>query len=143
MSGSRGNMSIHHLFHAEGLVLFAQGLVLIFFSRRTNLVSATAAFLVFGLLVCMACGVTYAIVPLVRPGAVGSASGIVGAGGNVGALLASFLFKWERLTGPNAFLILGVSVAVSAFFVLLLRFQDTGSQIVFDETELALAQSAD
>jgi NNP family nitrate/nitrite transporter-like MFS transporter len=127
-----------------GLVLFAQGLALIFFSRLTNLAPATAMFLIFGLLVCMACGVTYAVVPLVRPGAVGSASGIVGAGGNVGALLASFLFKSEKLTGANAFLILGVSVAVSAFFVLFLRFRDAEvSQTAFTESELALAQSAD
>jgi NNP family nitrate/nitrite transporter-like MFS transporter len=127
-----------------GLVLFAQGLALIFFSRLTNLAPATAMFLIFGLLVCMACGVTYAVVPLVRPGSVGSASGIVGAGGNVGALLASFLFKSEKLTGANAFLILGVSVAVSAFFVLFLRFREAEvSQTAFTESELALAQSAD
>ena len=127
-----------------GFVLFAQGLALISFSRLTNLVPATAMFLVFGLLVCMACGVTYAVVPLVRPGAVGSASGIVGAGGNAGALLASFLFKSETLTGANAFLIMGVSVAVSSFFILFLRFREVEvPQIAFAGTQLQTAQSAD
>lgn len=127
-----------------GLVLFAEGLALTLFSRLTNLVPATAAFLVFGVLVCMACGVTYAVVPLVRPRAIGSASGIVGAGGNVGALLASFLFKSESISAAYAFCILGICVAVSAFFVLLLRFQEAEvSVMAFTEMPVSPAQSAD
>jgi NNP family nitrate/nitrite transporter-like MFS transporter len=97
------------------------------FSRLTNLMPAIIVFLAFGLFVCMACGVTYAVVPLLRPGAIGSASGIVGAGGNAGALLAGFLFK-ENISSANAFFILGISVAISAFFVLLLRFQEAEAQ---------------
>jgi len=49
-----------------------------------------------------------------------------GAAGNVGALLAGFLFKSKRLSSANAFFYLGLSVAVSAFFVLLLRFRGGG-----------------
>jgi NNP family nitrate/nitrite transporter-like MFS transporter len=61
------------------------------------------------------------VVSCCGPPAIGSASGMVGAGGNVGALLAGFLFKWERLSSANPFFYLGLSVAVSALFVLLLR----------------------
>jgi NNP family nitrate/nitrite transporter-like MFS transporter len=108
------------------------------------LLPATAVFLVFGLFVCMACGVTYAVVPLVRPRAIGSASGIVGAGGNVGALLAGFLFKSESLSSANAFFYLGISVAVSAFFVLLLRFQEAEApSLSFADAGALGAQSAD
>ena len=107
-----------------GLVVFAEGIALTMFSRLTTLGSATSAYLLFGLLVCMACGVTYAVVPLVRPRAIGSVSGIVGAGGNVGAVLAGFLFKMESLSASRALHILGMVVAASAFSALLLRFQE-------------------
>jgi NNP family nitrate/nitrite transporter-like MFS transporter len=120
-----------------------EGLALTVFSRLTNLVPATVVFLVFGLFVCMACGVTYAVVPLVRPRAIGSASGIVGAGGNVGALLAGFLFKSESISSANAFFYPGISVAVTAFFVLLLRFQEAEAPgLVFAGVEALGAQSA-
>ena len=105
-----------------GMTIFGEGLAMILFSRLTWLGGAAAAFLLFGLLVCMACGVTYAVVPLLRPRAVGSVSGIVGAGGSFGAVLAALLFKSESISGETAFFILGTVVAASAFCVLPLRF---------------------
>lgn len=127
-----------------GLVVLLEGLTLTLFSRLTGLVPATAVFLVFGLFVCMACGVTYAVVPLVRPRAIGSASGIVGAGGNVGAFLAGFLFKSEGLSSANAFFYLGMSVSVSAFFVLLLRFHKAEARsLTFADAVATGAQAAD
>ena len=105
-----------------GLTIFAEGLAMVLFSRLTILGPATVAFLLFGLLVCMACGVTYAVGPLINPRAVGSVSGIVGAGGNFGAVLAAMLFKSESLSGARAFFILGSIVAATAFCALLLRF---------------------
>jgi NNP family nitrate/nitrite transporter-like MFS transporter len=107
-----------------GVTIFAEGLLMVLFSRLTMLGPATVAFLLFGLLVCMACGVTYAVVPLIRPRAVGSVSGIVGAGGNFGAVLAALLFKSESLSGANAFFLLGSIVAVASFCALLLRFSE-------------------
>jgi NNP family nitrate/nitrite transporter-like MFS transporter len=107
-----------------GVTIFLEGLLMVLFSRQTILGPATVAFLLFGLLVCMACGVTFAVVPLIRPRAVGSVSGIVGAGGNLGAVLAAMLFKSESLTGSNAFLILGSVVAVTSLCTLLLRFRE-------------------
>lgn len=116
-----------------GLTIFAEGLAMVLFSRLTILGPATLAFLLFGLLVCMACGVTYAVVPLIRPRAVGSVSGIVGAGGNFGAVLAAMLFKSESLSGPKAFLILGSIVAATASCALWLRF--SGAELPLSQTE--------
>ena len=127
-----------------GLVVFAEGLALTMFSRLTSLGSATTAYLLFGLLVCMACGVTYAVVPLVQPRAIGSVSGIVGAGGNVGAVLAGFLFKAESISGAQALSILGMVVAATAFSVLLLRFSEAEApQTAMLSTSAIHAQSAD
>jgi NNP family nitrate/nitrite transporter-like MFS transporter len=112
-----------------GLTLFLQGLMMIVFSRLTTLGAATTAFLFFGLFVCMACGVTFAVVPLIRPRAVGSVSGIVGAGGNAGAVLASLLFKTESLSTANAFFILGSIVAAVSLSALALRFRESSASV--------------
>lgn len=97
-----------------GVTIFLEGLLMVLFSRLAILGPTTVAFLLFGLFVCMVCGVTFAVVPLIRPRAVGSVSGIVGAGGNLGAVLAAMLFKSESLSDANAFLILG-SIVVATF----------------------------
>jgi NNP family nitrate/nitrite transporter-like MFS transporter len=111
--------------HLLGLTIFLEGLMMVGFSRLTILGPATAAFLLFGLFVCMACGVTFAVVPLIRPRAVGSVSGIVGAGGNFGAVFAAMLFKSDNLSGANAFLILGSMVAATSFCTFALRFRES------------------
>lgn len=115
-----------------GLVIFLEGVLMVLFSRLTVLGPATLAFLLFGLFVCMACGATFAVVPFIRPRAVGSVSGIVGAGGNFGAVFAAMLFKSESLSGANAFLILGTIVAAASFFALGLRFRE--STVTLPET---------
>lgn len=111
---------------------------MVLFSRLTILGAATLAFLLFGLLVCMSCGVTYAVVPLLRPRALGSVSGIVGAGGNFGAVLAAMLFKSESLSGAKAFFILGNIVAVTALCAPLLRFSEVEVPVVETQPMSAL-----
>jgi len=108
-----------------GVTIFLEGLLIVLFSRMTVLGPATAVLLLLGLFVCMACGVTFAVVPLIRPRAVGSVSGIVGAGGNLGAVLAAILFKCESLSGADAFLILGGIVVATSFCALTLRFRES------------------
>jgi MFS transporter, NNP family, nitrate/nitrite transporter len=81
-------------------------------------------------------------VPLVKPRAIGSVSGIVGAGGNFGAVFAAMLFKSESISGAEAFFILGSIVAATAFCVLLLRFREAEAPMAGAETAPAL-MSAD
>jgi len=78
--------------------------------------------LLTGLFVKMSNGATYAVVPFINKRAIGAVAGIVGAGGNVGAVLAGFLFKMESITWPQALLILGGLVTVSATLALAVRF---------------------
>ena len=54
---------------------------------------AVIAMLVFGLFTHMACGATYALVPFIDRKALGGVAGIIGAGGNVGAVMAGVLMK--------------------------------------------------
>ena len=55
--------------------------------------------LITGLFIKMSNGATYSIVPFVNKRALGAVAGIVGAGGNVGAVLAGFLFR--RAASPG------------------------------------------
>jgi len=104
-----------------GAVVLGEGIALSAFAIFKDILPAIASFLIFGLLVCMACGATYAITPFINRRAVGAVAGIVGAGGNAGAVAAGLLFKMEALTGPQAFLILGLVVTAVSPLVLALK----------------------
>lgn len=120
-----------------GFVVFAEGIALLTFSRLTHLGSAIFIYLLFGLFVCMACGVTYAVVPFLQPDAIGSVSGIVGAGGNTGAVVAGFILKAESLSTPGALSVLGIAVAISAFSAFLLQFRESRMPQGATQTRLA------
>ena len=63
---------------------------------------------------------TDAIFPFVNPRSVGSVAGIVGAGGNLGAVFSGFLFK-GTITWPTALLLLGAGVTVVSVLAWLVR----------------------
>ncbi len=102
-------------------VLFAEGISLMFFSQMRILALAIPAFLLFGLFVDMSSGATYSVVPFVNRKALGVVSGIVGAGGNAGAVAAGFLFK-SSLDWHLALLIIGACVTLGSLPVLSIRF---------------------
>ena len=68
----------------------------------------------------MSNGATYGVVPFVNRRALGSVTGIVGAGGNAGAVAAGFLFRSEGLAMQDAFLALGAIVTFASAFAFLL-----------------------
>ncbi|WP_045689085.1 MFS transporter [Hymenobacter sp. AT01-02] len=104
-----------------GGLLLLEGAGIAAFALAPSLPLAIAAMLVFALFLKMANGCTYSIVPFVNTKAIGSVSGIVGAGGNLGAMLVGFLFKSATISYTTAFLYIGVGVAVVGGLVLLLR----------------------
>jgi MFS transporter, NNP family, nitrate/nitrite transporter len=101
-------------------VLFCEGLLLMLFSQMRGLYTAIPALMLCGLFVHMAAGSTFAVVPFVNRTALGSVAGIVGAGGNAGAVLSGLLFKSDALTWPAAFLLLGTVVTLGSFSSLLI-----------------------
>jgi NNP family nitrate/nitrite transporter-like MFS transporter len=105
-----------------GVVLFLEGIALILFSRMPAVGIAVIAMIIFSLFVQMSEGATYGIVPFINKKAVGPVAGIVGAGGNAGAVGAGFLFRVESLATQDALLILGILVAISAGLTWLVRF---------------------
>lgn len=103
-------------------VLLLEGFALMLFSKMTILPIAIGSMILFSLFVQMSEGATYSVVPFINKKAIGAIAGIVGAGGNAGAVAAGFLFKSESLTYPEALFILGIIVASVSVLTLLVRF---------------------
>jgi MFS transporter, NNP family, nitrate/nitrite transporter len=103
-------------------LLALEGIGMALFANSGSLVAAVVTMLCFAMFLKMANGVTYAIVPFVNQKAIGSVSGIVGAGGNVGAVLAGFLFKSSSISYAQSFMYIGVAIACVAAIVALINF---------------------
>ncbi|MFC2991349.1 NarK family nitrate/nitrite MFS transporter [Halomonas tibetensis] len=106
------------------IALVCEGIALIAFSQMHVLSYAIGIMLVFSLFVQMAEGATYGVVPFINKKALGAVAGIVGAGGNVGAVGAAFLFRSEAITYQQGLFYLGVTVLVLASCALVVRFSD-------------------
>ncbi len=92
-----------------GLLLLCEGFALIAFSRATTLAVALPALLAVAVSVQMANGATFGVVPFVNRRGLGSVAGIVGAGGNAGAVAAGLVLKSEGLS-QHGFSTLGILV---------------------------------
>jgi NNP family nitrate/nitrite transporter-like MFS transporter len=102
------------------IFLLCEGIGLIVFSNMDVLLWAIITMLVFALFLKMSNGATYSVVPFINPKAMGAVSGIVGAGGNVGAVLAGFLFASETISYGESLFTIGlavIGVSVIAFLV--------------------------
>ncbi|MDB5918699.1 MAG: transporter [Massilia sp.] len=103
------------------VMMIGEGLGLLWFANAGTVTYAVIAMLCFGLFTHMACGATYALVPFIDSRALGGVAGIIGAGGNVGAVAAGFLMKG---TGniQQTLSILSALVVVSALCAIAVRF---------------------
>jgi MFS transporter, NNP family, nitrate/nitrite transporter len=117
------------------ILLLLEGVGLMLFARSGNVTMAIVMMFFFGLCLKMANGATYSIVPFVNPKAVGSVAGIVGAGGNIGAMLIGFLFK--SYSYSEAFFYLGAVVFLVGIVVLGFRIvTDRGGKEKVGKTEI-------
>ncbi|MCR5887321.1 MFS transporter [Hymenobacter sp. J193] len=121
-------------------LLVLEGIGISLFALAPSLPLAIAAMLGFALFLKMANGCTYSIVPFVNKQALGSVSGIVGAGGNLGAMLVGFLFKSASISYNTAFLYIGMGVAAVGGLVLLVRLarKEIGEATAVTSTEASL-----
>ena len=83
------------------IILAIEGIMLTTFSTITYLPVAIGFLILFSLSVQMAEGATFSVVPFINKKAIGSISGIVGAGGNVGAFCAAILLKSKSATAEK------------------------------------------
>ena len=120
------------------IALFVEGIALLVFSRMQILPLAIGTMIVFSLFVQMSEGATYSVVPFINKKALGSVAGIVGAGGNMGAVAAGFLFRSENLTWPQCLLILGGLVLLCSFATRMVVFSKEAETEAREEFDLAL-----
>jgi NNP family nitrate/nitrite transporter-like MFS transporter len=106
------------------LLMLGEGVGLLWFSTTNTAALAITAMITFGLFTHMACGATYALVPFIDRKSLGGVAGIIGAGGNVGAVAAGFLL---RAVGnvQSCFATLGVFVLGASFCAVAVRFSST------------------
>lgn len=114
-------------------VLIGEGIFLIVFGRVDSVTFAIPALLVMGLFVKMANGANYAVVPLVHRGNLGAVAGIVGAGGNAGAVLAGFLFRAPSEEWPRVLQTLGIGVLICASVPLLIALRQRAARVPVEE----------
>jgi NNP family nitrate/nitrite transporter-like MFS transporter len=122
-----------------GSLLLGEGLGLILFSQMRTLPAAIAAMVLFAMFTKMSSGGTYAIVPFLNRRALGSVAGIIGAGGNFGAVVAGLLFREDGFSMSAAFGWLGVAVAACASLTLFVRFSTETEEREKGLLEAALA----
>lgn len=103
------------------ILMIGEGLGLLWFAHAGSVTFAIIAMLSFGLCTHMACGATYALVPFIDSKALGGVAGIVGAGGNVGAVLAGFLMKGNGSI-QTTLTILSALVVASSLCAIAVRF---------------------
>lgn len=120
------------------IALFCEGVALIGFAQMQTLAIAIGIMLVFSLFVQMAEGATFGVVPFINRKALGAVAGIVGAGGNAGAVAAGFLFRSESLSYQQGLFYLGLAVIAASLFALAVRFSTTTEA----EESLAYQQAA-
>ncbi|OCA10589.1 MFS transporter [Acinetobacter pittii] len=120
------------------LMILGEGLFLILFSQMNVVALAIISMTFFALFTHMACGATYALVPFIDRNALGGVAGIIGAGGNAGAVAAGFLLK-GLLDVQTCLFILGGLVMVAGCSVILIRFtteHKEKEQVLFEQALL-------
>ena len=98
---------------AQFICLFFEGALVFAFASTSNFAGSIVAMTFFSVFVQAAEGSTFGIVPYVNPPCTGSISGIVGAGGNVGAVCFGLAFR--GLDYKPAFYVMGTVILISAF----------------------------
>lgn len=107
---------------AHQLCLAGEGIMLVIFSQMKSIPMAICTLVITSLFIQASEGTTYSIVPYVHAKRIGVIAGVVGAGGNTGALIWNTI--WVQLVDVEPswwFWIIGVIVFSGSMFTLLLR----------------------
>lgn len=111
----------------QSIALACQGGFVVIFGYTGSLGGAVVVMIIFSLFVQASEGAIYAVIPYVRPPVTGSVAGLVGAGGNLGGIVFSIIFRYYQ--DRPAFIIMGVIAAASALLSPLIVIQ--GQSAIF------------
>jgi len=101
---------------AQTICLIGEGILVLVFANTKTLGLSITIMICFSIFVQAAEGTSYGIVPYVDPASTGSIAGIVGAGGNSGAV--AFGMGFRNLPYKDAFNIMGFSILGSSLLSL-------------------------
>jgi len=124
--GMRGRIVVHTF------LLLGEGAMVLGFTNAPNMASAIVIMVFFSLFVQAAEGSSYGIVPYIDPPATGSISGIVGAGGNTGAVCFGLGFR--QLNDYQAFTIMGAVIMASTLLSPLIMIKGHRSMFCGEDT---------
>lgn len=102
----------------QAIMLLIEGALVLIFANSSTLAGGIVTLVCFSLFVQAAEGSSYGIVPYVDKTYAGSVTGIVGAGGNAGAVVFSMLFR--ELEYADAFRWMGIAVVCSSVLSVLI-----------------------
>eukprot|EP00605_Chrysophyceae_sp_TOSAG23-4_P002047 GSChrysophyteH1.ASY1.ANO1.2268.1 assembled CDS len=102
--------------------LVMEGIFIIIFSLMESMASSI--------------GSTYSLVPSVQPKKKGAVSGIVGAGGNLGAVCWGFFFRFGSKDFDKNFLYIGIIVIISSLLTTKLKLEGYGDWEFFERTDI-------
>lgn len=124
--GMRGRIIVNTL------LLFAEGVMVLVFAQAKTIGSAIVALIVFSIFVQAAEGSCFGIVPYIDYPRTGTITGIVGAGGNVGAVCYGLAFR--QLDYVSAYRIMGLSILGSCFLSLFISIPGQSKLVGFSKT---------
>lgn len=121
------------------IVMMAEAVAILIFSQMVALPFAIVSMVLFSLCVQMAEGATYSVVPFINKRALGVVSGIVGAGGNVGAVCYAQFFLHSNLPLQDCLFYFGFVVLAIGVLGLRVRFSEEQEAEVRAEFQAAVA----
>ena len=121
----------------QTICLIIEGIMVLIFANTTSLGLAIFIMVIFSSFVQAAEGSSYGIVPYVNPPVTGSIAGIVGAGGNTGAV--GFGLGFRQLETKQAFVLMGSCIIASGFLSLFVCIKGHAGLFTGQDSEEAIA----
>jgi len=121
----------------QGALLVVEGVMVFVFANSDSLAAAIAIMVVFSSIVQSAEGSTYGIVPYVNPPVTGSIAGVVGAGGNCGAV--GFGLGFRQLETLQAFYLMAGTIIASGLLTVFICIKGHAGLFTGQDSEEAVA----
>eukprot|EP00985_Skeletonema_marinoi_P034385 scaffold43783_cov139-Skeletonema_marinoi.AAC.1 len=121
----------------QGALLVVEGVLIFVFANTKSLAGAIVLMVIFSTIVQAAEGSTYGIVPYVNPAVTGSIAGVVGAGGNVGAVCFGLGFR--QMDDLQAFYLMGGCVLASGILTAFISIKGHAGLLCGKDSEQVIA----
>jgi MFS transporter, NNP family, nitrate/nitrite transporter len=121
----------------QTICLVCEGIMVLIFAHSNSLGAAIVLMVIFSSFVQAAEGSSYGIVPYINPPATGSIAGIVGAGGNTGAV--AFGLGFRQLPYYDAFILMGSCIIASGVLSLFICIKGHAGLVTGQDSEEAIA----